>query len=68
MVILTKDVETSIRVIQFSGKTKDWPVWEEKFLAKAKRKGFKDVLLGKYKIPKSTVILDENLDKEEIKL
>jgi hypothetical protein len=24
--------ETSIKVVTFSGKKKDWPMWEEKFL------------------------------------
>ena len=70
MVISIRDAETSIKVIQFSGKTKDWAIWEEKFLAKAKRMGFKDVLLGKVIIPKSTEILDETVegDKKKIKI
>ena len=66
-IIGSKDVETSIKVIQFSGRAKDWAVWEEKFLARAKRKGFKDLLLGKITIPKSTEILDENADKDKIR-
>jgi hypothetical protein len=36
-----------IRVIPFYGKNDEWPTWSEKFLAKARRYGFKDVLLGK---------------------
>jgi hypothetical protein len=35
------DVST-IRVIPFCGKVDAWPVWSKKFLAKAKRYGFKD--------------------------
>lgn len=38
---------TSIKVIPFSGKAVDWPVWSEKFLARARRKGYKNILLGK---------------------
>ena len=48
--------EKTIRVISFSGKKSEWPIWEEKFLARAARKKYKDVLLGKTEIPKSTDI------------
>ena len=40
-------METSIKIITFSGKKSDWPIWEERFLARAKRKGYKDILTGK---------------------
>ena len=53
---------SAIRVIPFSGKCDEWPTWSEKFLAKAKRFGFKDVLLGKVMIPKSTEEFDEESD------
>ena len=43
--------EVSIRVIQFSGKSIDWPVWSEKFLARARRKKYRDILTGKIKVP-----------------
>ena len=58
--------ETSIRVITFSGKKLDWSTWEEKFLAKSKRRGYKELLLGKNKIaiPKSSEILDETKDDD----
>ena len=68
MVISMKDVEMSIKVIQFLGKAKDWAIWEEKFLAKAKRRGFKDVLLGKVAIPKLTEVLDEQKDTDKLKI
>ena len=38
---------TSIKVIPFTGKAIDWPVWSENFLAQARRKGYKKILLGK---------------------
>ena len=41
----------SIRVLEFSGKTSEWEGWSEKFKARAKRKGYKDLLLGKKAIP-----------------
>jgi hypothetical protein len=39
-----------IQVLPFSGKKDEWPIWSEKFLAKAKRSGFKDMLLVKVNI------------------
>jgi hypothetical protein len=63
----SKYYKTSIRVITFSGKKKDWIAWEEKFFAKSKRRGYKDVLLGKITIPKSTENLDP-ADPDEEKL
>jgi hypothetical protein len=51
--------QNTIRVIPFCGKADEWPIWSEMFLAKAKRCGFKDLLLGKLSIPKE----DESFDK-----
>jgi hypothetical protein len=56
------DVST-IRVIPFCGKVNEWPVWSDKFLAKVKRYGFKDLLQGKLSIPK----FDESFDKDSDK-
>jgi hypothetical protein len=56
------DVST-IRVIPFSGKVDEWPVWSKKFLVKAKRYGFKDLLQGKLSIPKFDESFDEDLDE-----
>ena len=38
--------EKAIRVIPFSGKNKDWNMWSKKFLARAKRCGYREVLNG----------------------
>ena len=54
---------STIRVIPFYGKSEEWPTWSEKFLAKARRYGFKDVLLGKVRIPKTDE--DYEMDSEE---
>jgi tellurite resistance-related uncharacterized protein len=51
---------STIRVIPFYGKSEEWPTWGKKFLAKARRYGFKDVLLGKVKVPRT----DEEYDME----
>jgi hypothetical protein len=49
-----------IKVIPFNGKSEEWPTWSEKFLAKARRYGFKDLFLGKVKVPRT----DEDYDVE----
>ena len=49
-----------IRVIPFCGKVDDWPIWNEKFLAKTKRFVFKDLLLGKLSIPEADEEIDED--------
>ena len=56
---------SAIRVIPFYGKSDEWPTWSEKFLAKAQRYGFKDVLLGKVTIPKTDEVF--NVESEERK-
>jgi hypothetical protein len=40
-----------IRVIPICGKVNEWPIWSEKFLAKSRCFGFKDLLLEKMSIP-----------------
>jgi hypothetical protein len=46
--------KTSIKLVTFSGKKKDWPMWEEKFLARASHRGYTHVLMDKgIKIPTS---------------
>jgi hypothetical protein len=54
---------TTIRVIPVYGKSEEWLTWSEKFLAKSRRYGFKDVLLGKVKIPKTDEVYD--MESEE---
>jgi gag-polypeptide of LTR copia-type len=58
------DINT-IRVIPFCGKVDEWLIWSEKFLAKARRSGFKDLLLGKLSIPKANEVFDVMSDKEK---
>jgi len=55
---------TSIKVIPFSGKAVDWPVWSEKFLARARRKGYKKILLGKEVVPDDSADLS-SIDNEK---
>jgi hypothetical protein len=52
----------SIRVIPFCGKIEEWPIWSERFRAKAKGCRFKDLLLGKLSIAKVDEEIDETSD------
>jgi hypothetical protein len=54
----------TIRVITFCGKVEEWPIWSERFLAKTKRCGFKELLLGKLSIPKVDEEIDETSEME----
>jgi hypothetical protein len=54
-----------IRVLSFTGSKDERPTWSEKFLAKAKHSGIKDVFLGKVLIPKSAEIFDEKTDENK---
>ena len=40
----------------------DWPIWSEKFLAKARRSGYKSILLGKTIVPKDDEDITKNAD------
>jgi hypothetical protein len=54
---------STIRVIPFYGKNDKWPTWSEKLLVKARSYGFKDVILGKVRIPMTDE--DYEVDTEE---
>jgi gag-polypeptide of LTR copia-type/Zinc knuckle len=58
--------ETSIKVVLFAGKMADWTTWEEKFLARAKRWGYKEILLGKVEIPTEEMLENKNKESEPI--
>ena len=63
---MSKEGETRLTVVSFSGKQSDWTTWEEKFLARANMKGYKEVLLMEPSdIPKPK--LDDMTDAENKK-
>ena len=62
MISTASKVDT-IRVIRFSGSKEYWPVWEEKFLARARRSGYKEVLKGTMYIPIASDVIDEATDE-----
>ena len=54
---------SAIRELNFSGKKVEWSKWSEKFSAKARRSGIKDILLGKHTIPKTNDEINEETDE-----
>jgi hypothetical protein len=56
---------SAIRVMNFTRKTEEWLTWSEKFLAKARRSGIKDIVLGKVTIPKTNEEINEKTDEGE---
>jgi len=58
------------KVITFSGKKVEWPLWSEKFLARANRKGYKNVLVGTVTVPDDheDISLETDKDKKKQKL
>ena len=58
------------KVITFSGKKVEWPLWSAKFLARANRKGYKGVLTGDDTVPDDDedISLEPDKDKRKMKL
>ena len=59
------DDKSAIKLAPFTGKQTDWSVWREKFIARARRKGYKETLLGKTEVPAESATL-EATDKTKI--
>ena len=57
--------DKTLRLPQFSGRNEDWPIWSEKFKIRARRKGYKDLMLGVTPIPKDS---ERNVDQDIAKL
>jgi len=56
----------NLKVIAFSRKLEDWKFWEVKFLARARHKGFQEILLGTIMIPMDSEKFDlDKVDKKE---
>ena len=64
---MSEAIESSIRVISFNGKKTEWEAFEERFLAKAARKGYKAVLLGEIPVHKKDEMIDETEDGKKKK-
>jgi hypothetical protein len=57
----------AFRVIPFFGKVEELTIWSERFLAKGKHFGFKDLSLGKFSIPRVDEEIDEKSDSRKKK-
>jgi hypothetical protein len=55
-------------VLNFTGKEEEWSTWTEKFLAKARRSGIKDILLSKVTIPNTNEEINQKIDVGKSKL
>jgi hypothetical protein len=53
---------SAIQVLIFSGSKDECPTWREKFIAKAKCSGIKDVFSGEVLIPESSEVFDEKTE------
>ena len=61
-------MEKTIRVLPFTGKKKDWPMWSKKFLARARARGYREVMLGKEQVPEHDLVLgSSDADKKKAK-
>ena len=49
-----------IRVIKLSRTKEDWAMWGEKFLARARRLGYRGGLVGTVNCPKDSDTIDES--------
>jgi hypothetical protein len=67
--MLSETKDMWMKIIPFSGKKVDFITWEEKCMARARRKGYKEVILGQVTIPKDDVVLSsaKEEDKEDIR-
>jgi hypothetical protein len=57
---MSDGVEKTIRVLPFSGKKDDFTMWSKRFLARARVRRYRDVMLGKSFVPKQSDNLDPN--------
>ena len=60
--------EKSIRVIQFSGKKKDWRMWQKQFLAISSKREYKDILTGKTPVPPHNESIDISTGEGKTKM
>ena len=58
--------EVNFKHLPFDGKKENWLMWSEKFLAKAKKKGYKKIILGDKTIPADSETLDESKSADKI--
>ena len=52
----------SIKVLPWTGKDEDWPMWSKKFLLRGRKKGYKKIMDGTMKVPDD---LDIDVDSKK---
>ena len=57
---MSEVTEKNVRVINFDGNKKNWSVWEQKFLARSRRKGYKDIIVATKTAPVASTVIDES--------
>jgi hypothetical protein len=57
------DESKVLRIIPFNGKKVEWTVWSKKFLAKSRKKGYKQILQGRELAPEEETDLSQINDK-----
>lgn len=57
-----------ILVLDFDGKANNWEGWSEKFLARAKRKGYKELLMGTKAIPTKDALAADQVDPKDVEI
>ena len=57
---MASELDKAVQVLPFSGKREDWRMWSRKFLARAKIKGYKTLLMETETPPNANATLDPN--------
>ena len=57
-----------ILFLDFDGKANNWEGWSEKFLARAKRKGYKELLMGTKAIPTKDALAADQVDPKDVEI
>ena len=52
--------DKDISKFTFGGKHVDWPVWSEKFMARAWKKKYNSILTGDVVVPNDSIVVDES--------
>ena len=60
--------EKSIRIVQLSGKKKEWRMWSKQFLAVAGKRDYKEIIEGTELVPKKSDTLDLSTDEGKKKM
>ena len=56
---MTTESEKAIRVLPFSGKREEWNMWSKKFLARAKKLGYRHILKGDKSDEEKRLVLND---------